>query len=87
MPVRGLLSMMFISTFKATWDHTQPMPDLRLLIMEPSPLAYTTLAQLTQHGWGLCHVPMLDFLKKNTGETDINTGRTISTFYFRHRVF
>ena len=70
---------------KATWDHTQPMPDLRLLVMERSGLAPSTLTQLTQHGWGLCHVPMLDYLKRNTGEPD-NTARKLSTFLFRPRV-
>ena len=74
-----------INNFKATWDHTQPMPDLRILIMERSGLAPSTLTRLTQHGWGLCHVPMLDYLKRNTGERD-NTARKLSTFLFRPRV-
>ena len=54
--------------------------------MEPSPLKSSTLMQLSQQGWGLCHVPMLDFLKKNTGDgfhTTNHTGYFVSdTLYF-----
>ena len=62
-----LHDVMMSTLLKNTWDHTQPMPDLRLLIMEPTPLTASTLTQLTQHGWGLCRVPTLDYLKRDTG--------------------
>ena len=52
------------------------MPDLRLLIMEPSRLNSSTLRQLSQYGWGLCHAPIPNFLKKNTGDCE----NTLSIF-------
>ncbi len=66
----NLSTLILNDTFKATWYDTQPMPDLRLLIMEPSTLTGSTLTRLTQYGWGLCHVPMPDYLKWNTRESD-----------------
>ena len=65
---------------KNTWDHKQPMPDLRLLIFEPTPLTASTLMQLTQHGWGICHVPTLDYLKKNTGDNSGNASKKVCLF-------
>ena len=31
-----------------TWDHTQPLPDLRLLIIEPASLNNSALARLQE---------------------------------------
>ena len=41
-----------------TWNSTQPLPDLRLIIIEPASLNQTSLARLEEAGWGLCHMEM-----------------------------
>ena len=48
---------------QATWDYNHTLPDLRLLIIQPTVLRHSSLSQLSSMGWGLCHVPRLDFLK------------------------
>ena len=46
-----------------TWNGTDPLPDLRLVIIEPASLNQTTLARLQEAGWGLCHMEMPDYMK------------------------
>ena len=61
------LSLVLAASILQTWDPRHARPDLRLLVMEPSPLPASALARLAAAGWGLCHVHMLDFLKNGTG--------------------
>ena len=49
--------------FQDTWASSQPLPDLMLLIVEPSPLQSSTLVKLNDHGWGLCHAELPDYMK------------------------
>ena len=48
--------------FQETWNSTDPLPDLRLVIIEPASLNETTLARLQEVGWGLCHTEMPDIM-------------------------
>ena len=49
--------------FQDTWASSQPLPDLMLLIVEPSPLRSSTLVKLNDNGWGLCHAELPDYMK------------------------
>ena len=51
---------LLISLVQETWNGTDPLPDLRLIIIEPASLNQTTLARLQEVGWGLCHMEMQD---------------------------
>ena len=44
------------------WDYNFTLPDLRLLVIEPSQLSQETLVKLSDKGWGLCHVPRQEYL-------------------------
>ena len=52
----------FVS-FKENWQSSDPLPDMRLLIIEPSVLKNESLKRLQDVGWGLCRVPRLEYMK------------------------
>ena len=54
--------MKFNLFLQETWNSSQPLPDLRLIIIEPASLNQTTLSRLQEAGWGLCHMEMPDIM-------------------------
>ena len=52
-----------------------------LLIVEPSPLRSSTLVKLSDHGWGLCHVELPDYMMVGS-PTNVN-----SIFIKYHKLF
>ena len=59
-----------------SWDKSYPEPDLRLIIIDgtkeeegwqaPAVLSDQSISMLEQAGWGLCHMEMPDYMKKQT---------------------
>ena len=49
--------------FKENWQSSHSLPDMRLLIIEPSVLKNESLKRLQDVGWGLCRVPRLEYMK------------------------
>ena len=45
------------------WKSRKPLPDMRILIFEPTVLKQESLRRLQDVGWGLCQVPRLEILK------------------------
>ena len=49
--------------FQENWNSSNPLPDMRLLIIEPTILKEESLTRLQDVGWGLCRVPRMEYLK------------------------
>ena len=49
--------------FQENWKSSHPLPDMRLLIIEPTVLKEESLRRLQDIGWGLCRVQRLEYLK------------------------
>ena len=65
-----------MSTVQENWESQEPLPDMRLLIQEPSVLKNESLRRLEDVGWGLCHVPKLTLLPK-VSQTGVCQGPTV----------
>ena len=68
--------MTIFSLLKESWDKSYPEPDLRLIIIDgtkeeegwqaPAVLNDKAINMLEEAGWGLCHMEMPDYMKKQT---------------------